>query len=40
MTLGVPLSSCLVGDANGDRQITVDEILTAVDHAMDGCAHA
>jgi hypothetical protein len=25
------------GDANGDGEITVDEILTAVNHALNGC---
>jgi hypothetical protein len=32
-----PLSACTAGDANGDTQITVDEILTAVRNALNGC---
>jgi hypothetical protein len=32
-----PVGNCLAGDANGDRQITVDEILTAVNNALNGC---
>jgi hypothetical protein len=31
------LDSCRAGDANGDEQITVDEILVAVDNALNGC---
>ena len=31
------LSQCSTGDANGDHQITVDEILTAVNNALNGC---
>jgi hypothetical protein len=30
-------SACSPGDANGDGQITVDEILTAVNNALNGC---
>jgi len=29
--------ACPAGDANHDHQITVDEILTAVDRALNGC---
>jgi len=31
------LSTCVAGDANHDGQITVDEILTAVNNALTGC---
>jgi hypothetical protein len=31
------MTECEVGDANGDSQVTVDEILTAVNHALNGC---
>ena len=31
------VSHCQAGDANGDGQITVDEILTAVNNALNGC---
>jgi hypothetical protein len=33
----VPLSDCYAGDANGDGQVTVDEILSAVNNALNGC---
>ncbi len=33
------LSSCDPGDLNRDGHITVDEIITAVDSAVNGCAH-
>lgn len=29
--------SCTLGDANHDNKITVDEILTAVNNALNGC---
>jgi hypothetical protein len=32
------VSDCQIGDANNDQQITIDEILTAVDHALHGCS--
>ena len=32
-----PVSDCLPGDANGDHQITVDEILRGVNDALNGC---
>ncbi|HEX7408844.1 MAG TPA: hypothetical protein VF515_14510 [Candidatus Binatia bacterium] len=32
-----PLLNCEAGDANHDGQITVDEILTAVNNALNGC---
>jgi len=32
-----PVAECEPGDANGDTHITVDEILTAVKHALEGC---
>jgi len=33
----VGLTACPAGDANGDNQITVDEILMAVHNALSGC---
>ncbi|MFI5395819.1 MAG: cohesin domain-containing protein [Candidatus Binatia bacterium] len=33
----LPIIDCLRGDANGDGQITVDEILTAVNNMLNGC---
>jgi hypothetical protein len=32
-----PVSACEAGDANHDGRITVDEILTAVNDALNGC---
>ena len=32
-----PASECEAGDVNHDGQITVDEILTAVSNALNGC---
>jgi hypothetical protein len=38
MALGsADISGCEAGDANGDRVITIDEILLAVSHALSGC---
>lgn len=34
------VSKCEPGDANGDTHITVDEILTAVSNALEGCPPA
>jgi hypothetical protein len=31
------VTACEAGDANHDEQITVDEILTAVNTALKGC---
>jgi hypothetical protein len=31
------ISTCPAGDENHDNQITVDEILTAVNKALNGC---
>jgi hypothetical protein len=31
------VSSCSAGDDNDDGQITVDEILRAVNNALNGC---
>ena len=31
------VGTCTAGDANADGQIMVDEILTAVDNALNGC---
>ena len=33
-----PLPDCEAADANHDGQVTVDEILTAVNNALNGCA--
>ena len=33
----IVFDTCREGDANGDRQITVDELLTAISHALHGC---
>jgi hypothetical protein len=33
-----PLSTCPVGDANGDKDITVNEIIAAVNNALNGCS--
>jgi hypothetical protein len=32
-----PVGTCEAGDANGDHEVTVDEILTAVNKALNGC---
>lgn len=37
IALGADLSGCEAGDANGDRMVTIDEILVAVSHALSGC---
>ena len=31
------VSACTAGDANGDGEITIDEIITAVRNALSGC---
>jgi hypothetical protein len=31
------VADCRAGDANHDGQITIDEILTAVNNALNGC---
>ena len=31
------VATCRAGDANHDQQITVDEILSAVNNALEGC---
>jgi hypothetical protein len=31
------IATCFAGDANGDGQITIDEVLTAVNNALNGC---
>ncbi|MFI5396703.1 MAG: hypothetical protein ACHQ9S_14305 [Candidatus Binatia bacterium] len=39
ITLGnAEMSECEIGDANEDGKITVDEILVAVNNALNGCA--
>mgnify|MGYP002262591852 CR=1 FL=1 len=38
ITLGIlPLSECGAMDSNGDVTVTVDELVTAVTRALDGC---
>jgi hypothetical protein len=32
-----PVANCLNGDASGDGQITIDEILSAVNNALGSC---
>jgi len=32
-----PVSGCEFGDVNADGDITVDEILLAISHALSGC---
>jgi hypothetical protein len=32
-----PVSTCRVGDPNGDGQIVVNEIVMSVENALDGC---
>ncbi len=31
------LSACNLGDANGDGRITLDEVLLAMNNALNGC---
>jgi hypothetical protein len=31
------VSECGAGDGNGDGQITIDELVLAVSHALSGC---
>jgi hypothetical protein len=31
------VSACAAGDSSGDEQITIDEILTAANNALNGC---
>jgi hypothetical protein len=33
----LPLSACEAADANGDRRVTVDELVVAVNNALNGC---
>jgi hypothetical protein len=33
----LPLSACTAADTNHDLRVTVDEILAAVDNALNGC---
>jgi hypothetical protein len=33
-----PVSACLAGDLNHDDQVTINEILTAVNAALSGCS--
>ena len=38
ITLGnANLSACVAGDANGDGEITVNEIITGVNNTLNGC---
>lgn len=32
-----PVANCLNGDANVDGEITINEILSAVNHALSSC---
>lgn len=32
-----PVATCLAGDVNGDSHVTVNEVITAVNKALDGC---
>jgi hypothetical protein len=32
-----PVTACDTGDANHDGQVPVDQILTAVNNALNGC---
>ena len=32
-----PITACDAGDANTDGEITIDEIFTAVNNALNGC---
>jgi hypothetical protein len=32
-----PVAACSAGDINGDGQIAVDELLTAVGNSLSGC---
>jgi hypothetical protein len=32
-----PVADCLAGDENGDGEITIDEIIKAVNNALAGC---
>jgi hypothetical protein len=34
----VSVTTCEAGDANHDNEITIDEILTAVNNALNGCS--
>jgi len=33
----LPVSACTAGDANGDGEITIDEITIAVNNALSDC---
>ena len=35
-----PLFDCETADANHDGQVTVDEMLTAVNNALNGCGQS
>ena len=32
-----PVSACMAGDANGDGEITINEIVAGVNNALNGC---
>jgi hypothetical protein len=34
------VAGCLAGDPNGDRRVSIDEIVTAVNRALNGCPRA
>jgi hypothetical protein len=33
-----PIENCTAGDANGDGEITVDEVVAAVSNSLQDCA--
>ena len=37
LPLPTPTSGPCLGDGNADRQVTIDELVGAVAHALDGC---
>jgi len=36
----LPISACPPGDLNGDGEVTIDEILSAVNNALNSCPAA
>ncbi len=32
-----PMENCALGNANGDGEITINEIIAAVNYALSGC---
>ena len=38
IVLGItPASECVSADANGDGAVTIDEVIQAANHALNGC---